>query len=115
MKADECRYWQSRPSWECFELTAEVSIIGYRLKHGGAEPPPFDKQSARHTCSRNGHRQPQCAEVLRIDNGPELTSRPSLDWCMERKITMNHIQPGKPMQNGHGQSFNGRFRGGSLR
>lgn len=49
-------------------------------------------------------------EALRMDNGPELTSRHFLAWCMERKITMNHIQPGKPMQNGHVESFNGRFR-----
>jgi putative transposase len=49
-------------------------------------------------------------QALRMDNGPELTSRHFLVWCMEQKITMNHIQPGKPMQNGHIESFNGRFR-----
>jgi putative transposase len=45
-----------------------------------------------------------------MDNGPELTSRHFLAWCMERKIAMHHIQPGKPMQNGHVESFNGRLR-----
>jgi putative transposase len=49
-------------------------------------------------------------KALRMDNGPELTSRHFLAWCIERKIAMNHIQPGKPMQNGHVESFNGRFR-----
>ena len=49
-------------------------------------------------------------KALRLDNGPELTSRHFLAWCIERKIAMNHIQPGKPMQNGHIESFNGRFR-----
>ena len=49
-------------------------------------------------------------KALRMDNGPELTSRHFLTWCMERKIAMNHIEPGKPMQNGHVESFNGRFR-----
>ena len=49
-------------------------------------------------------------KALRLDNGPELTSRHFLAWCVERKIAMNHIQPGKPMQNGHIESFNGRFR-----
>ena len=49
-------------------------------------------------------------KALRLDNGPELTSRHFLAWCIERKIAMIHIQPGKPMQNGHIESFNGRFR-----
>jgi len=49
-------------------------------------------------------------KALRMDNGPELTSRHFLAWCMERKIAMHHIQPGKPMQNGHVESFNGRLR-----
>jgi putative transposase len=49
-------------------------------------------------------------KALRLDNGPELTSRHFLAWSIERKIAMNHIQPGKPMQNGHIESFNGRLR-----
>lgn len=49
-------------------------------------------------------------EVIRCDNGPELTSRHILGWCEEKKINLVHIQPGKPMQNGHVESFNGRFR-----
>ena len=49
-------------------------------------------------------------ETIRCDNGPELTSRHFLSWCEERKIQLIHIQPGKPMQNGHVESFNGRLR-----
>jgi putative transposase len=48
--------------------------------------------------------------TLRCDNGPEFTSRHFLAWCEEKGITVVHIQPGKPMQNGHIESFNGRFR-----
>lgn len=47
---------------------------------------------------------------VRCDNGPEFTSRHFLSWCEERRIAVRHIQPGKPMQNGHIESFNGRFR-----
>jgi transposase InsO family protein len=48
-------------------------------------------------------------QSLICDNGPELTSRHFLSWCEERKIELIHIQPGKPMQNGHVESFNGRL------
>ena len=47
---------------------------------------------------------------LRSDNGPEVSSRHYLAWCIERSIGAVHIQPGKPMQNGHVESFNGRLR-----
>src|SRR5579864_1475325 len=47
-------------------------------------------------------------DALRCDNGPEFTSRHFL--CEERKIRLIHIQPGRPMQNGPVESFNGRFR-----
>jgi len=49
-------------------------------------------------------------ETIRCDNGPELTSRHFLSWCEERRIQLIHIQPGRPMQNGHVESFNGRLR-----
>jgi putative transposase len=48
--------------------------------------------------------------TIRCDNGPELTSRHFLAWSVERRIELLHIQPGKPMQNGHLESFNGRLR-----
>jgi len=49
-------------------------------------------------------------QAIRCDNGPELTSRHSLAWCVERQIELVHIQPGKPTQNGRVESFNGRLR-----
>lgn len=52
---------------------------------------------------------------IRCDNGPELTSRHFLAWCIEQKIELVHIQPGKPMQNGRCESFNGRLREECLR
>lgn len=47
---------------------------------------------------------------LRRDNGAELTSRQFLAWCVEKKIEMAHIQPGRPVQNAHSESCNGRMR-----
>jgi putative transposase len=49
-------------------------------------------------------------EAIRCDNGPELTSRHFLAWCVERQIELVHIQPGKPTQNARIESFNGRLR-----
>ena len=54
-------------------------------------------------------------QVIRCDNGPELTSRHFLAWCIERKIELVHIQPGRPMQNGHVESFHGKLRDECLR
>jgi len=48
--------------------------------------------------------------AIRCDNGPELTSRHFLAWCVERKIELVHIEPGRPMQNGHVESFHGKLR-----
>jgi putative transposase len=48
--------------------------------------------------------------AIRCDNGPELTSRHFLAWCIERGIELVHIQPGKPQQSGYVESFNGKFR-----
>jgi putative transposase len=49
-------------------------------------------------------------EAVRSDNGPEFTSRRMLAWSEDFKVGLVHIQPGRPMQNGHVESFHGRLR-----
>lgn len=49
-------------------------------------------------------------QFLRSDNGPEVSSRHDLAWCVEQGIATIHIQPGKPTQNGRVESFHGRLR-----
>ncbi len=44
------------------------------------------------------------------DNGTELTSIAILSWSQERSVDWHYIAPGKPMQNGFVESFNGRLR-----
>ncbi len=44
------------------------------------------------------------------DNGTELTSNAILSSAADRKIEWHYIAPGKPMQNGFVESFNGRMR-----
>lgn len=48
---------------------------------------------------------------LRMDNGSEFTSRLFLSWCATEQIEMVPIRPGKPVENAHSESFNGRLRG----
>ncbi len=42
--------------------------------------------------------------------GRELTSNAMLKWQEDRKVGWHYIAPGKPMQNGLVESFNGRMR-----
>ena len=44
------------------------------------------------------------------DNGTELTSHAIFTWCKDHKIDWHYIAPGKPMQNGYVESFNGKMR-----
>lgn len=44
------------------------------------------------------------------DNGTELTSNAILEWQQERGVAWHYIAPGRPMQNGFVESFNGRLR-----
>lgn len=49
-------------------------------------------------------------KIVRTDNGPEFTSRAFMGWALSHGIRHILIQPGRPMQNGYIESFNGRFR-----
>ena len=55
-------------------------------------------------------RQRGWPQRIKCDHGPELTSRRFLAWCIENRIELVHIQPGKPTQNGHIESFHGKLR-----
>ena len=44
------------------------------------------------------------------DNGTEFTSNAILGWARENGVAWHYIAPGKPMQNGFCESFNGRMR-----
>jgi putative transposase len=79
---------------ECLSLEVDTSLSSHRVT-----------RSLEQVIERRG-----MPESIRCDNGPELTSRHFLSWCEERKIQLIHIQPGRPMQNGHVESFNGRLR-----
>jgi putative transposase len=47
---------------------------------------------------------------LRLDNGPELTSQALTEWCAQRGIGLQYIQPGKPVQNAFIERFNRTYR-----
>lgn len=66
--------------------------------------------------ARVGNELERVAELLGYpcivvsDNGTELPSTAMLKWQEDRKVDWHFIAPGKPMQNGLVESFNGRMR-----
>ncbi|ABV92153.1 integrase (plasmid) [Dinoroseobacter shibae DFL 12 = DSM 16493] len=81
-------------SRECLALVADTSLSGLRVVR------ELDALMLR---------RGQPAMVV-SDNGTELTSVAVLSWCQRTGIEWHYIAPGKPMQNGFVESFNGRFR-----
>lgn len=51
-----------------------------------------------------------CPKVIRVDNGPEFTSKNFSSFCSYHKIEIQFIQPGKPAQNGYIERFNRTYR-----
>jgi putative transposase len=49
-------------------------------------------------------------EIISVDNGSEFTLRALEQWAYLNEIKIHFIRPGKPSENGHIESFNGRFR-----
>ncbi|GAB4958299.1 hypothetical protein MAHJHV55_01660 [Mycobacterium avium subsp. hominissuis] len=49
-------------------------------------------------------------EHIRMHNGPDLTSHALADWAPLGSVGAVFIEPGAPWENGHCESFNGRFR-----
>lgn len=49
-------------------------------------------------------------ESIRIDNGPEFVSQLLEGWAAQHQVALDFTTPGKPTENGHIESFNGKFR-----
>jgi putative transposase len=79
---------------ECLGAVPDVSISGIRV--------------ARELATIVANRGKPAMIVS--DNGTELTSNAILTWSANMKIEWHYIAPGKPMQNGYVESFNGRMR-----
>ena len=45
-----------------------------------------------------------------LDNGPELTGKVLDQWAHQQGVAIRFIDPGRPVQNAHAESFNGRLR-----
>ena len=79
---------------ECLALVADTSLSGIRVAR------ELDGVIAK----RNK------PKMIVSDNGSELTSNAILAWADTAKVDWHYIAPGKPMQNGFIESFNGRLR-----
>lgn len=47
---------------------------------------------------------------ITVDHGTEFTSKALEAWAWQRGVKLDFTHPGKPMENGHIESFNGRLR-----
>jgi putative transposase len=81
-------------SRECLALVADTSLSGLRMTR--ELDTIIQRRGTPHT--------------IVSDNGTEMTSMAVLRWCQETGVDWHYIAPGKPMQNGFVESFNGSFR-----
>ena len=79
---------------ECLALVVDTSLSGMRVAS------ELDRLVA-------GRGRPR---MIVSDNGSEYTSNAILAWADQNKVEWHYIAPGKPMQNGFIESFNGRLR-----
>lgn len=49
-------------------------------------------------------------DCISVDNGSEFTSKALDQWAYINGVKLHFIRPGKPTENGHIESFNGRLR-----
>jgi putative transposase len=80
---------------ECVVLEADVSMNGSKvasaLNHARRERKTFP-------------------DSITVDNGSEFSSKCLDAWAVEHGVMLAFIRPGRPVENGFIESFNGRLR-----
>ena len=79
---------------ECLAVEVGLSVKSERVR-----------QILKKVCFEKGK-----PELIRPDNGSEFIGKAVGGWLQENGIKPLFIEPGKPWQNGKGESFNGKFR-----
>ena len=79
---------------ECLAAIADTSISGRRVA-----------RELTGLIRRRGK-----PDMIVSDHGTEFTSNAILAWSKGYRVDWHYIAPGKPMQNGYVESFNGRMR-----
>jgi putative transposase len=79
---------------ECLCLVADQSLTGEKVAQA-LEPVVLQRGAPR---------------SITVDNGSEFASRVMDAWAYRHGIQLDFIRPGKPVENGFIESFNGRLR-----
>jgi putative transposase len=79
---------------ECLRIEVDTSLPGKRVVR------VLDQLVERHGIPTQ----------ITVDNGPEFTGQALDAWAYRHGVGLDFIDPGKPMQNGYLESFNGKFR-----
>jgi putative transposase len=80
---------------ECVALEADRSMTGGKVAQA--------LEGAREERSR-------LPESITVDNGSEFSGRALEAWAMANQVRLCFIRPGRPVENGFIESFNGRLR-----
>lgn len=81
-------------SRECLAIEVDTSLSGERVV-----------RVLNHLVEQRGK-----PEIIKTDNGSEFTGQALDRWAYQTGVKQHFIQPGKPVQNAHMESFNGRLR-----
>jgi putative transposase len=83
------------------QFSRQTSLLGSRFSFGGRDV----VAALDRAIERAG-----TPVSITIDHGTEFTSKVLEEWACRRGVKLDFIHPGKPTENGHIESFNGRLR-----
>lgn len=81
-------------SRHCHRVEFDTSLTGARVT-----------QTLDQICADGGY-----PRAIKVDNGPEFTSKALGTWAGRRRVGLQFSRPGKPTDNAFIESFNGRLR-----